>query len=326
MFRTIKVGILSAFLASLSLGNAQPMRILFVGNSYTHYNNMPQILQKMANQRGLKVDIHMSAESNHTFKMHSKREALFKKIKEFKWDYVVMQGFSREMAFGNEYIDTAVIPYFNIILDSIYKNHACTKVWLYQTWGYLNGYNEGKFHWTYQEMSDAVHRGYLYLSNKYNLPLVPVGKVWETVKENFPSYPLYDADGQHPGKLGSYLVAACFNFSLLRQTPPTDFDNNLNRLQTEQIQKTAYSLISNNLNRYGIWKDFVQVTKATKGMKIEVLAVFPEASKVVWDYGDGSTETTLSGSHSYKTKGTYTIKANIYLPCGIQEIRRLISF
>ena len=302
------------------------MRILFIGNSYTHYNNMPKILQYMANQQGLKVDIHMSAESNHTFKMHSKREALFKKIQEYKWDYVVLQGFSRELAFGNDYIDTAVIPYFNIIVDSIYKNHACTKVWLYQTWGYLNGYNESKHQWTFQEMSDAIHRGYLYLSKKYNLPLVPVGKVWETVKENFPSYPLYEPDGQHPAKLGSYLVASCFNFSLLRQTPPIDFDNNLNKLQTEQIQKTAFNVISSNKNRYGLWKDFIQVTKASKGLKVDLLAVYPEATKVVWNCGDGNSETGLSSIHTYKNKGTYTITAIIYLPCGIQEIKRLVTF
>jgi len=328
MFRTFKAGVIATLFSCMGIGvvSAQPMRILFVGNSYTHYNKMPEIIQKMADQRGVKVEIHMSAESNHTFKMHSKREGLYKKIRQHKWDYVVLQGFSRELAFGNEYIDTAVVPYVNIILDSIYKNNACTNVWLYETWGYLNGYSDGKIQMTYQEMSDAIHIGYLYLSKKYNFPIVPVGKVWETVKENFPSYSLYDNDGQHPAKLGSYLVAYCFYYSLLRQTAPTDYYNGLNQIQAEQIQKSAASFISSNYNRYGLWSNFIQVNKASKALEVDVLAVFPEASKVVWEFGDGSTETNFSASHKYKKKGTYTVKATIYKACGKHEIKRSVTF
>lgn len=328
MLRTLKTGLIASLFTCLGIGvvSAQPMRILFVGNSYTHYNKMPEIVQKMADQRGIKVEIHMSAESNHTFKMHSKREGLYKKIRQYKWDYVVLQGFSRELAYGNDYIDTAVVPYFSSILDSIYKNNSCTNVWLYQTWGYLNGYSEENIPWTYQQMSDQIHQGYLYLSNKYNLPVVPVGKVWETVKENFPGYPLYDNDGQHPAKMGSYLAAYCFYFSLLRQTAPIDFDNNINQLQTEQIQKIASAVISSNYNRYNLWSNFIQLNKSTQGFSVEALAVFPDASKVVWDFGDGTSETSFSVSHQYKKKGSYTVKATIYKLCGKQEIKRSVTF
>lgn len=328
MFRAIKASLIASLFTCLGFGNvaAQPMRILFVGNSYTHYNKMPEIVQKMADQRGVKVEIHMSAESNHTFNMHSKREALFEKIRQYKWDYIVMQGFSRELSFGNEYTDTAVVPYFSLILDSIYKNNACTNVWLYQTWGYLNGYTDEQNQSTYQQMSDEIHRGYLYLADKFKLPMVPVGKVWETVKENYPSYALYDNDGRHPSKLGSYLVAYCFYYSLLRQTAPIEFYNKLNQLEAEQIQKTAAVTLSSNYNRYDLWSNFIQVNKAASGFQVDVVAVFPDATKVVWDYGDGYSDTAFSASHKYKNKGTYTVKATIYKPCGKQEIKRVINF
>ena len=303
------------------------MRILFVGNSYTHYNNMPQIVQKMADSKGSKVEVHMSAESNHTFKMHSKREALFKTIRKHKWDYVVLQGFSRELAFGNDYIDSAVVPYFSLILDSIYKNNPCTNVWLYQTWGYLNGYSDGTYNFSYQEMSDAIHRGYIYLGKKYNLSIVPVGKVWEMVKENLNSYSLYTSDGQHPSKLGSYLVAYSFYYSLLRQNSKINYyPESLNELQCNEIQKIASSFLSVNSSRYGLWSNFIHIKKITKYQGIEAIAVYPNASKVVWEFGDGNTETAFTVRHNYKKKGTYTIKAMVYLPCGKQEIKRVITF
>lgn len=94
----------------------------------------------------------------------------------------------------------------------------------------------------------------------------------------------------------------------------------------EQIQKIAASVISSNYNRYNLWSNFIQVNKAAKGLGVEVLAVFPDASKVVWDFGDGSSETNFSASHTYKKKGSYTVKATIFKACGKQEIKRLVTF
>jgi len=68
------------------------------------------------------------------------------------------------------------------------------------------------------------------------------------------------------------------------------------------------------------------VNKAAKGFGIEALAVFPNATKVVWDFGDGSSETNFSVTHTYKSKGSYTVKATIFKPCGKQKIKRKVTF
>src|SRR5690606_1135387 len=98
----------------------QPMNVLFIGNSFTHMNGMPQMFEKLAISKSIKINVVMSAKSNHTFKMHSERADLYEDIKKFKWDYVVIQGFSRELSYGTEHIDTASVPYFNQIVDSVY--------------------------------------------------------------------------------------------------------------------------------------------------------------------------------------------------------------
>ena len=98
-----------------------PMNVLFIGNSYTHYNSMPFIFQKMATSKNIKINVEMNAKSNHTFKMHSQRLDMYDVIRSKKWDYVVLQGFSRELKYDKEQIDTASLPYIKQILDSIYK-------------------------------------------------------------------------------------------------------------------------------------------------------------------------------------------------------------
>ena len=148
----------------LQFGNdyAQPMRVLFVGNSYTHYNNMPKLFEQMADSKGVRLEVLMDAKSSHTFEMHSKRPELYTNIRSKKWDYVVLQGFSRELAQDAATIDSNSIPYIKQLLDSIYANNRCTNVLLYQTWGYGGGYKDDSLNidWTYQEMSDRVHQGY----------------------------------------------------------------------------------------------------------------------------------------------------------------------
>ena len=180
-----KLALLSCFLI-VGMAFAQPMRVLFVGNSYTHYNNMPKLFEQMADSKGVKLEVLMDAKSSHTFQMHSKRPELYKNINSTKWDYVVLQGFSRELAQDRATIDSQSLPYIKQLLDSIYANNSCTNVLLFQTWGYDGGFKDDSLgiDWNYQQMSDRVHQGYLYLSEKLNLSVVPVGKVWETVKEN----------------------------------------------------------------------------------------------------------------------------------------------
>jgi hypothetical protein len=62
----------------------------------------------------------MNAKSNHTFKMHSQRLDMYDVIRSKKWDYIVLQGFSRELKYDKEQIDTASLPFIKQILDSIY--------------------------------------------------------------------------------------------------------------------------------------------------------------------------------------------------------------
>ena len=189
---------------------SQPMRVLFVGNSYTHYNNMPKLFEQMADSKGDQLEVLMDAKSSHTFEMHSKRPELYKNIRSTKWDYIVLQGFSRELAQDRAVIDKQSIPYIKLLLDSIYANNSCTNVLLYQTWGYDTGFKDDTLgiDWSYQTMSDRIHEGYLYVSAQLNLSIVPVGKVWETVKENHPQIQLYQEDKQHPSLAGSYLAAS----------------------------------------------------------------------------------------------------------------------
>lgn len=309
---------------------AQPMRVLFVGNSYTHYNNMPKIFEQMADSKGVQLEVVMDAKSSHTFQMHCKRPELYKNIRSTKWDYVVLQGFSRELAQDRAVIDAMSIPYIKQLLDSIYANNSCTNVLLYQTWGYDSGFKDDTLgiDWSYQTMSDRIHEGYLYVSQQLNLSIVPVGKVWETVKENHPQIQLYQEDKQHPSLAGSYLAASCFYAALFKTEPNLSFTAKLDPKQAALIQEIAGVQVLMNKSRYKINQNTVELDvklSAEDKKVVHLSANYPNAKSVVWDFGDGMTENAFKTRHVYGKPGNYEIKIKVQDSCGERLLKRKIT-
>ena len=291
---------------------------------------MPKILEEMAKSKGMNVDIQMDAKSNHTFEMHAQRPELYQSIKKNKWDYVVIQGFSRELAQDTAAIDSLSLPYIKQILDSVYANNSCTNVFMYQTWAYQNGFQQDSLpiNWDYQTMSDRVHYGYNYVADKFNLAVVPVGKAWEAICTNYPEIKLYQEDLQHPTVTGSYLTAACFYAALFRSQPKVTYHANLDAKTAVQLQELAGTTVLTNKNRYGINVNTVDIEVKLNDANKKVVhfsANFPNANSVVWEFGDGFTAPTPKARHIYAKPGIYEIKVKIQDACGQRILKRKVT-
>lgn len=307
-----------------------PTRVLFVGNSYTHYNDMPGLFQKIAESKGEKVITEMDARSSHTFKMHSRRPELFEHIRKSKWDYVVLQGFSRELSFSKEYMDTASVPYFEMILDSVYANNPCTKVLLYMTWGYRIGFAEREEIDSYEKMSDAVRNGYEYLARKYDLAIVPVGDVYRQVKANedvslFPC--LYQKDDQHPSVFGSYVVANTFYSAIFRNSPINAYHKGISREDAQIVQNMAHSYVEANRDRCGLNNEYFEIDYdwSDKGKLVVNTRASYGMADVVWDFGDGTILKQAVATHVYDELGAYPISLAVQAKCGNSSMIRMID-
>ena len=315
--------------SAFAFSQAKPMQVLFIGNSYTHMNSMPKMFESIARSKGIKIDVTMSAKSNHTFKMHCQRPELFEDIKSQKWDYVVMQGFSRELSYEPEYMDTATIPYFKQILDSIYANKACTNVLLYMTWGYKNGSTIREEVNTYAKMSERIEKGYTYLSKMFNLPIVPVGNVWKNVRELDPNINLYREDEQHPTPYGSYLIASTFYSSIFKASPEGASTENLEPEKVKLIQKTAFDYVNLNVDYYRLKLNTFEIkteTTSKHSYYVHCKSYFENADSVEWRFSDGHTFNIPNLSHKFRKAGTYSIILKVYDQCGVREMIRKVTF
>ena len=290
---------------------------------------MPEIFEKLAKSKKIKIDVVMNAKSNHTFKMHCQRTEMFETIRSEKWDYVVLQGFSRELMCEKEIIDTASLPYFNRIVDSIYSNHSCSNVLLYMTWGYKNGFIGDADTLSYADMSNRVQRGYEYLSDKYNLSIVPIGQVWKSFRTNNPSIDLYQDDGQHPNLYGSYLIASGFYSSIFKSSATGGYYPKIDSTVAVKIQNTAYKYINKNLDSFKLNSNTLDFDyeRTKKGEYFaNGVAYFPEADSLHWIIDNKIISNKRNFHYKFRKEGVYYIKLLVFDKCGIREIYRKAIF
>jgi hypothetical protein len=70
---------------------ARKLRVLFIGNSYTATNNLPQLLGLVASSQGDTLISDINTPGGFTFKNHFENATTRSKIAAGNWDFVVLQ-------------------------------------------------------------------------------------------------------------------------------------------------------------------------------------------------------------------------------------------
>ena len=190
----------------LNAQNDSPDNVLFVGNSYTYFWNLPQTVAEMAAEKGIEMKTRQSTAGGVHWGQHWRSEnGLVTKelIKKGKFDAVILQNHSLS-AFQR----ADSLLYFGELFDElIEKNKGQT--YLYLTWAReFDPY-----------MQEGITNRYISLAKKINAQIVPVGPAWEKARQLRPGLPLYADDGSHPSPLGTYRSACVFFGVLTHQSP-----------------------------------------------------------------------------------------------------------
>jgi hypothetical protein len=309
-------------------GNADSMNILFIGNSYTHMNNMPKIFEKICISKGKKVHVEMNTRSGASFNVHTTRPDMYQAIKSRKWDVVVIQGYSREFSFEPAYLDTATIPYMVHIMDTIKRYSPCANIHLYLTWGYKDGFIERPETDSYEKMTDRIEFGYKYVSEIFSLPIDPVGLVWRELRKKHPSINLYDADNAHPNKNGSYLSACTHYAAIFRESPEGAITNTIGTKEAKEIQKHAAEVVLKRMNEFKLDINYytVNLPKDKDQQQMVICkSYYVNAKSVSWDFGDGSTSKEKNVTYKYKKPGNYKVRLTVEDECGTRTFLTKIT-
>ncbi|HSJ82757.1 MAG TPA: SGNH/GDSL hydrolase family protein [Acidimicrobiia bacterium] len=201
-------------------GNSDPpVRVLFVGNSYTHVNDLPGMVGSLAASADIRVEVGMMAPGGWWWRDHAASEETTDAIAGGDWDYVVMQEQSMAPA-DRDLARRASYPAAELLSRTVVGNGG--QVVLFLTWGHRNGSPE-LGHSTYSAMQVDLADSYLAFADSLLAEVAPVGMAWWMSLAERREIDLYQADGSHPSLAGSYLAAAVIAAVVL-DVDPASFD------------------------------------------------------------------------------------------------------
>ncbi|MEH2069836.1 MAG: SGNH/GDSL hydrolase family protein [Nostoc sp.] len=230
---------------SLQVAEEQSIKVLFIGNSYTYFNDLPWLTQQLAESaketKTLKNE--MVVVGGATLKSHWKRGEALKLIKAKRWDYVVLQ----EQSILPITDPQEMYEYANLFDAEIKQVNSRTVFYL--TWAKQNQ----------PETQEILTNSYMSIAKKLNAKVAPVGIVWQKVREANPKLNLYSSDGSHPSPIGSY-VAACVFYATFYENSPVGLSRRIystnstnpqknNRIELESLSKTDAQIIQNLVDK-----------------------------------------------------------------------------
>lgn len=219
--------------------------ILFLGNSFTHTHDVPEMLRRMAASREIDVRIDSVTKGGCDLSVfHGTGECaaqVRKKLKERMWDYVVLQEHSLRPCVA----PTDFMASVQELVAMIHENGAAPV--LYSTWAYQKDcalMNETGM--TPDEMTDRLHRAYLLAAMESRGLLAPVGQAFAKINREHPEIHLYDPDGKHPNLTGSVLAANVLFSALFGLSPVVCWaPEELTGRQAYILEDTAYDAVTN---------------------------------------------------------------------------------
>ncbi len=189
--------LLILLVSPLMLRGQETTRILFVGNSYTYFWNLPETVEAMAGFGDDGLDVEKSTAGGASLKDHWDGEKNLKsreRITNGQWDYVVLQNHSlSSIEHPDEFVE-----YGKKFIELV-KQSGATPV-LYATWARKHN----------PLMREHITEAYRNLGRETGTPVVFAGEAWEEVRILRPELDLYFPDGTHPSPAGSYLNACLF--------------------------------------------------------------------------------------------------------------------
>ncbi|MFH0894837.1 MAG: PKD domain-containing protein [Bacteroidota bacterium] len=287
-------------------------KVLFLGNSYTYVNNLPQIVHDVALSAGDTLVFDSYTPGGYQLIDHSLDVTSQTKIMTGGWDYVVIQGQSQEpITFYNEFNSGG-----SALNNLIKQYNPCAVTMPYMTWGRKNGDASNCVAFpimcTYQGMDTTIRDRYLNLTAFINGEVSPVSVVWSYLRQNFPNIELYQPDESHPSVAGSYAAACCFYTMLFKKDPALiTFDFGLNAADASIIRTAAKTQVFDSLILWDFKRLPISDFNFQIGSGINEVIFNPINQGVrqtyFWDFGDGDTSTTPNPTHSYLSNGTYTV-------------------
>ena len=200
------------------------MNILFIGNSYTYFSDLPTLFANLcrANGQDVRVDsvtcggrklyenLDMFGNDLNPDDEYAKKIAEL--IDEVEYDVLFLQ-------------EQSCLPILNptAFFAGVVGLSAIIGAWrtvLYATWGRADGSDTlTHYGWTRESMTEGLYQSYCQAAEYAHAEVSPVGLCFAEIVEKHPEVDLYDPDKSHPSYAGSCVAALCHYKTVFGEMP-----------------------------------------------------------------------------------------------------------
>lgn len=303
--------------------HAQQTKVLFLGNSYTAANNLPQLVYDLALSGGDTIMYDSNTPGGYTFELHTQNATSLQKINAQNWDYVVLQGQSQQPALDTAYVVANVFPYAARLDSLINANDSCTQTVFYMTWGRKFGDQQFCATYppvcTYDGMSNQLRGRYLQMGMDNDAVVAPAGAAWVNAIAGGFVPDLFSGDGSHPSLHGSYLTACVFYATIFKRTPVgLTYYAGLPQSEAAALQQYAHLTVMDSLDYWNTWIDYPASNLNNNHINGGTYQFNASAGYLnyFWDFGDNTAQVgTATMTHTYSQPGTYIVNVTISNAC-----------
>ncbi len=191
------------------------IRVLFIGNSYTYFNNLPEMLAQLAasTPHPKQVQAEMVVEGGATLRKLWDQGNARQAIRQGHWDFVVLQ---EQSTLGEAGVVDGIVQIHDPtafheaarLFDAEIKQAGARTVF-FLTWARQNS----------PESQAKLNSAYESIARELGGQLAPVGPAWQNAFKKDPKLRLHQSDKSHPTPAGSYLAACVFYAVLFGESP-----------------------------------------------------------------------------------------------------------
>jgi hypothetical protein len=304
------------------------LSVLFIGNSYTAGNNLPEMVARCAEAHGDHVIHNQHLTGGATLNRHwQDRSTIENMLQQQNFDFVMIQAQSQEPSFSPAQVASDTYPFARLLDSLIRATSPCTETAFFMTWGRENGdASNCPFYppvCTYGGMQQRLKQSYIEMAKDNNGICVPVGEVWKRVRNQFPTVDLYEPDGSHPNEMGSFLAASTMYSTLFQKRyvdsiPIVRIQDHLTQLAVQQLVSPA---VFDSLEVWNIDTTAPSTVygDSTLGWAYTVWVESSSGDFSIWSWGDGSEDDTLfvgdTLTHVFQNNSIYSVSVTTVRNC-----------
>lgn len=177
------------------------INVLFLGNSLTYYNNLPELMKQIAASDSVEMSYRALCFPNYALIDHWNDGQAQKEIQSGKYNFVIVQQGPSSQQEGRTYLLE-----WGIKFDSLCDKHRA-KLVSYMVWPSKDRSHDFQ----------GVFNSYKLLADSAKAIFAPAGQAWQVLWESSPEFKLYSEDNFHPNSRGSLLAALVIYGSIMKK-------------------------------------------------------------------------------------------------------------